>query len=175
MDKEELYEKVIELMERVRELEAIINDNLDDLDDMKKRLSDADAENRSLKEENDMLRNELSVYNELGVMEGGETAPLLTPMPLEAVEPPESAEIRKFVGRLLGNRFLREFLDEHELTTRECAELCGISQSEAARLARGYRCRNATFDKVVHGLGLTAEQATEFRKSLTRKQRGSTK
>lgn len=163
MDKEELYEKVIELMERVRELEKIIEDDRYDLDDTNKRLSDAEAEN-------DSLRKELSIYKDLGVMENGE------PLHLGAVEPPEPTTIRKFVGKLLGvNMFLRKFLDEHKLTTRECGELCEISQSEAARLTRGYRCRKSTFDKVVHGLGLTDEEATEFRKSLTKKQHGSTR
>lgn len=193
MDKEELYEKVIELMERVRELEKIIEDNLDDLDETNKRLADADAENaelkkaldnykdqeitalgyadderllevkaenKSLKEENDMLRRALPDYYKL-----------------MKSKPEDAPDSMRFPGELTDGKrpFLREFLDEHELTTRECGELCGISQSEAARLARGYRCENPTFDKVVHGLGLTAEQATEFRKSLTKKQHGYTR
>ena len=72
-------------------------------------------------------------------------------------------------------RWLSKFLKENKLEREEAASLCGVSRSTIGRVCAGYRIENPTFDKIVEGLGLNADQATSLRNSLTRKQTGFTK
>lgn len=72
-------------------------------------------------------------------------------------------------------RWLSQFLKANKLEREEAMVLCDVSRSTIGRACAGYRLENPTFDKIVEGLGLTAEQATEFRNSLTRKQGGYTR
>ena len=73
------------------------------------------------------------------------------------------------------NRFLDDFMKKNGLSNTDVAQLCGVSEPTVKRMKSGYRVENPTFDKVVHGLELNAEQATALRNSLTRRQRGYTK
>ena len=71
--------------------------------------------------------------------------------------------------------FLEDFMAEHELKNGDVATLCGVSEPTVKRMKAGYKIENPTFDKVVDGLGLNAEQATALRKGLNRKQRRAKK
>ena len=80
-------------------------------------------------------------------------------------------------GKIIGNEkkkveryFLDEFLKESKFSHEQVTELCHVGKTTVQRARYGFRLRKESFNAIVKGLELTAEQAKEFKKSLHRKQ-----
>lgn len=93
----------------------------------------------------------------------------------ERREPKKEALIAPTQDKPKENLFLKDFLKANHLKRKEAAMLCGVSVATIYRVSHGYRIENPCFDKIVAGLGLTADQATALRNTLNRKNQGYTK
>ena len=107
---------------------------------------------------------------------------LIEDEPEQIEEPPKEMGERKYpplTGSIVGKArvepkqraWLHYFLQEQGITHKEAATLCNINATSVNRACIGQRLRKETYLAIIDGLGLTSEQAKEFRASLKSKQR----